>query len=279
MEKKEVVYSFSKLETFRECEMNYYLTYVKGIRDDDNNIYGEIGGFVHELLEDLQTDKITRERALELFEEKVDDCMMLGMSFATEKSGERYVVDIRHYLENYEKLDIQDFEMEEHFLIEIDGIKVRGFIDLWYRDEEGYLHVLDYKTSTKFAKKDLPDYSRQLILYAYALEVLGKGKVKTIGWDMLKYVAKPWRNSITLKERCELSDLDNYPRGILLTDYNEETKNEMLDYVKTTVKEINEKDVDNAYDWKPIPAHRGSFFCKTLCEHYREKRCIYHTYR
>ena len=279
MEKKEVVYSFSKLETFRECEMNYYLTYVKKFRSEDNNIYGELGSCVHTLEEDLLANKITKEEALQIFLDKVEDCFMVGMEFATEKSGERYVESIKRYFEEYERMDIQNYSTEEHFVIDIDGIKVQGFIDLYFEDEDGYLTVLDHKTSTKFAKKDLPDYARQLILYGYALETLKNKKVKEVGWNMIRYVAKPWRNSITLKERCELSDLDNYPRGILLTDYNEETKNEMLNYVKTTVKEINEKDVDNAYDWKPIPDHRGNFFCRTLCEHYREKRCIYHTYR
>lgn len=278
MENKEQIYSFSKLETFHDCEMNYFLTYVKGFRDDDNNIYGELGSCVHELEENLLAKKITREQALEIFEEKVDDCLMLGMTFATEKSGERYVESIRRYFEDYEVLPITDYEIEGHFVIEIDGIKVQGYIDLWWKDEEGYIHVLDHKTSTKFAKKDLPDYARQLILYAYALEVMGKGEVKTIAWNMIRYVAKPWRKSITLKERAELSDLDNYPRGILYADYNEETKQEMINYIRNTVEEINSKDKDNEYDWKPLENHRGNFFCKTLCEHYKAKRCIYHTY-
>lgn len=275
---EEIVYSFSRLQAFHNCQMGYYLTYIKRYRDDDNNIYGELGGVVHKLEEDLLNKKITKEEALAIFEEKVEDCLIVGMEFATENSGEKYVESIRRYFQEYEPFNLEDCETEKEFLIDIDGIKIRGFIDLYYKDKEGYIHVVDHKTSSKYSKKDLPKYGRQLILYAYALEETKVGEVKSTAWNFIKYSAKPWRKTITLKERCELSDLESYDRAMVYYPYNEETKQEMIDYVKNTVKEIELKDVNNEYEWLPLENHRGNFFCKTLCEHYKSKRCIYHTY-
>lgn len=275
-EEKDTIYSYSRLQTFNECEMNYFLTYIKGFRNEEGNIYTEIGKCVHSLEEDLLAQKITKEQALNAFLNKVDDCSFIGMEFATEKSGVKYIESIKRYFEDYERFDIKNYKTEEHFIADIDGIKVQGFIDLYYEDENGYVTVIDHKTSTKFAKKDLHKYARQLILYAYALETLKNKKIKEVGWNMIRYVSKPWRDSIILKERCEVSEFESYPRGILLTDYNEDTKNEMINYIKTTVKNINNKDVNNEYDWRPIHNYRNNFFCKTLCDHYKNNTCIYH---
>lgn len=277
MEKEQTIYSFSKLEKFNQCQYSYYLTYIKKLRSpDDGNIYGVLGSEVHSILEHLQTQKITKETALERFNEKVDEVLLFGMEFATPKSGEKYVQDVRHYLENYERFDVEDFEIEEHFITDIDGIKVQGYIDLYYKDENGLIHVVDYKTSTKFSKKDMPKKTRQLILYGYALEQLKKGKVKEISFDLLKYCSKPWRKTVTLKERCELSELEYYPRALVTREYNQESVEEMKSYIKGIVQDIESKDPDNEFDWKPTTDFRTNYFCSHLCEHYQTKNCRHH---
>ena len=55
---------------------------------------------------------------------------------------------------------------EWDFIADIGGTLVRGSIDLWFEDEGG-LHIVDYKTD---AKVHSADYETQLALYAYALE-------------------------------------------------------------------------------------------------------------
>lgn len=277
MNKEETIYSFSRLESFNSCQYGYFLTYVKKLRsEDDNNIYGILGSEVHEILEDLQNKKTTKEEALIRFEEKVDEVLFLGMEFATEKSGQRYIEDLKHYFENYEPFDIDNFEIEEHFIVEVEGRKIQGYIDLYYIDKDGHIHIIDYKTSTKFSQKDFPKKTRQLILYGYALEQLNKGKVKTVGFDMLKYVEKPWRNKTTLKERCEVSDLENYPRALVIREFTDEAVEELREYIMSIIIEIESRDQDNPFDWKPMVDYRNSFFCKQLCEHYKTKNCQHH---
>lgn len=271
-------YSISRLECFCDCQHEFYLTYVKGLRSEGENIYGYLGSKVHEILEELQVGDITIEQALERYDESVEDAEILGLEFITKKSGDNWKECVRNYIENFTPIECTEYGVEEGFLIDIDGIKVRGHIDFWYKDVDGLIKVVDYKTSTKYAKKDLPKYGRQLILYAYALEKLGKGKVKDVSWDFLKYVAKPYRKSFTLKERNEVSDLDGieYKKGIVTLDYDEESKTNLLNWIKETVEEINSKDVENPYDWKPCSDYRQSFSCKNLCDHYKLRNCMYH---
>ncbi|MGC4048666.1 MAG: PD-(D/E)XK nuclease family protein [Paludibaculum sp.] len=65
-------------------------------------------------------------------------------------------------------------EREFDFLVEIDGVLLRGQIDLWF-EENGRLVVVDYKTDRNLDETRLNAYSVQLRLYAEALErMLGR---------------------------------------------------------------------------------------------------------
>ena len=78
-------YSISRLEFFCDCQHEFYLTYVKGLRSEGENIYGYLGSKVHEILEELQVGDITIEQALERYDESVEDAEILGLEFITKK--------------------------------------------------------------------------------------------------------------------------------------------------------------------------------------------------
>lgn len=266
---EEVKYSFSKLESFKGCQYGYFLTYIKK-NDNEDNIYSFLGGAVHEILESLQIEKIDKETALSIFHERLDDAEMFGYEFMSDNVKRKYIDNVVNYLENFEPIQCEEFGIEESFLIDIDGIKVRGFIDFYYVDDNGKVVVIDYKTSSKFSAKDLPKKTRQLILYGMALEDEGLD-VDKVGFDMLKYYSKPWRNKMVLKERCDtpIDELEYQKnRGYVFRDYDEDAKNEVINYIKESVKEIESKDKDNEDEWLPIENCKSSFFCKTLCGHY-----------
>jgi ATP-dependent exoDNAse (exonuclease V) beta subunit len=59
------------------------------------------------------------------------------------------------------------------FIADIDGTIVRGTIDLWFEDEQGGIHLVDYKTddvTADLAPARAAEYAPQLALYAIALE-------------------------------------------------------------------------------------------------------------
>lgn len=281
-----VVYSFSRLESFHTCQHGYYLTYVKGNREGDN-IYSFLGSVMHDILENLQQEIYGKEKAIEIFEERFDDADMFGYEFMSENVKTKYRECLLHYLEHYEPIKAKDFKIEEYFEFEIEGIKMKGYIDFYYYDENGKIVVLDYKTSSKFSAKDLPKKARQLVLYGMALEDIHKEKnieIDKVGFDMLKYVGKLWgknKDKTTLKERVEVGDIematsDDYGKGYVFMDYNEDAKKDLAQYIKNTVNQIEELDSEDDRDWMPCIDFDKSFFCKTLCNHYKEGVCRYH---
>ncbi|MBN9662411.1 MAG: UvrD-helicase domain-containing protein [Acidobacteria bacterium] len=65
-------------------------------------------------------------------------------------------------------------EREFDFLLEVEGVLLRGQIDLWF-EENGQLVVVDYKTDRNLDETRMDAYSVQLRLYAEALErMLGR---------------------------------------------------------------------------------------------------------
>ncbi|WP_197029463.1 PD-(D/E)XK nuclease family protein [Butyrivibrio sp. AE3004] len=67
-----------------------------------------------------------------------------------------------------------------------------GYIDLMHYDENGTLHIIDWKTSSKFDKEHLISAGRQLIFYALAKRAEGY-IVSRVSWVMLKYCVTKWQ--------------------------------------------------------------------------------------
>lgn len=266
---KDMVYSFSRIESFNGCPYGFYLTYIKKHEGEDN-IYSYLGSEIHEILEALQVGKLQKEDAITIFEEKAQDAFILGYEFMSPNVERKYVDNILNYLENFKPIECEDFGIEKEFLIEIEGVKIRGFIDFFYVNKDGKVVVVDYKSSSKFSAKELPSKTRQLILYGIALEKEGM-EVEKVGFDMLKYYSKPWRGKEVLKERCdtpidEIQYQEN--RGYIFREFNEENKQDVIDYIVSSVEKINQKNPNNEDDWEPVENCKSDFFCKTLCGHY-----------
>lgn len=264
MENKEKVYSYSRLGCFEGCKYSYFLNYVldkeklaeMGIVKKDN-IYSFLGGKTHEILEDLQQHKIDTESAVRIFKDAVDEAEFLGHKWISEKVKHNYCESIVHYLENWQEIPGQ-CELEKEFLIEIDGIKIRGFIDILSR-QGNVVDIFDYKTSSKFTKRDLPEYGRQLVLYALAVQqIYPEVEIGTIAWHMLKY-AKVGRK---VELRADVDLLAEFEPFVQEYVYNEETIQDLKDYVKTRVEEI-ESLSNNEEDYPPKVDY---FFCSKLCD-------------
>ena len=94
MKMSEVTYSFSRLKLFNECRHAYFLTYVLKVQKRVN-IYSEIGTTIHEILENIQGGKeIPIEERIEMFEDKVDECEIFGISFVNDNIKEKYVLHV-----------------------------------------------------------------------------------------------------------------------------------------------------------------------------------------
>lgn len=262
----DIKYSFSRLETFHNCKRSFYYNYIQGNRSGDN-IYSFLGTICHELTQAMIQKQISNEDAVQQFVVAVDDAEMLDLPWISENVKNNYVDCIIHFLENYNPVNNNTIHIEDYFEIDINGVTMIGYIDLWYRIGND-IYIVDLKTSSKFSKKDLPKKSRQLLLYAIALSEKYPDYKIHLQFNMLKYVLKKGK----LLERNKLDLFDEYSDGIVGVDFNEENIQEAKDYVTNTVKEINSINKDEIVYWGMGYDPTKDFFCKNLCGHRR--RCL-----
>ena len=186
------IFSFSKLMTFEQCPYSYYLSYIKHIKGEES-IYSTMGTVSHESAQDLVEGKIDNAEALERFETALDDSInVLGLKFPTEKSGDNFHQCMSSFLENY-KPNHDKYDIEKGFdVLMRDGkTLIMGFIDLIIHNEDGTIDVVDYKTSSKFSKKDFEHKKMQLLIYAKSLLEEGY-KINRLYFNMMKYCTIEW---------------------------------------------------------------------------------------
>ena len=79
------VYSHSKLQSFNQCEYQYWLSYVcKPRRKGIDNIYSVAGGKLHDIIEKIYNNKATQIDLKQELDNIISDCELLGLEFPTE---------------------------------------------------------------------------------------------------------------------------------------------------------------------------------------------------
>lgn len=255
-------FSFSKLETFNNCKRSYYYNYILKERSGEN-IYSYCGSCCHDLTQAIIQEQETNQSALQKFLEAVDDADMLGLEWISDNVKNNYVECISHFFENYSPIRNDTIRIEEYFEININGVILRGYIDLWYRIGND-IYIIDLKTSSKFSKKDLPKKSRQLLLYAIALQEKYPDYNVVLQFNMMKYALN---KRGTLIERNKFDLFDDFEDAIVTVDVTEEAINEVRKYVTDTVKLINSIDKTDIEKWTMDNDPEKDFFCKNLCSH------------
>lgn len=183
------IFSFSRLGTFDNCEYEYYNTYVKKDRGIDN-VYTLTGSLLHDNIESIYKGESDIEKFRSNFNEKLVELDMLGVKFPSDKIGDSWKADIGHFLNNFNKID-KKMLLEKHILFEIiPGIWITGYVDAILPSDKGkpYVHVYDWKSSSKFTGKKLTEAGRQLLTYKVGIEQITGMKVEKVMWFMLKYL-------------------------------------------------------------------------------------------
>lgn len=295
------VWSYSRLNTYLTCPHSYYLGYVEKLQGREN-IYSSIGSLVHSICELLQNKEITNEEAVDKFKKGYDEIVLLGIDFIREQEKNNFIYSIIDYFKNYKPVECEGFKIEQKEFLEVDDKNViLMFIDLIVKRGEDSLSVYDYKTSSKYTKKDIIKNGKQLVLYAYTLlKNYPKFKNVDLAWFMLKYVNVTYNKRTTqigrhalvteLKdkifkelEKLNIIDLEAneiYSDAIAKNEipdiikdkfmvedcvvpyeYNEETVKDVINFIVTTINSIN-----NDKEFKPIEIdEKNNFFCNTLC--------------
>jgi len=201
----EIIYSNSKINTFNNCQFEYYNTYVlknRGI----GNCYTEMGSEIHNNIENIYNGVSNKEDLKVNYNNKLAELEILDIRFPNEKIKASWVSDVNHFVENFNKMDTK-MKTEELIVFQTDdGEHFQGYIDAIVPSEKGkpYVNIIDWKTSSKFSGKKLNEAGRQLLMYGLGLEQTTNYKVDKIMWFMVKYlyVCNVQKNGKTKRKMC-----------------------------------------------------------------------------
>lgn len=300
------VWSFSRLNSYNDCAYGYYTTYGgEKIDRGKGNIYSFAGSEIHEVLEDIYNDRADKKTLQDIYEGVLTKSELLDIRFPNKNIESNWRGNMNHFVENFVKLN-RDITTEKQFLLKIDeDIYLQGYIDALYKNEDGTLTILDWKTSSKFTGDSLTKAGRQLLLYKLALEQDSDIKVSKVAWFMLKYLYVCYGNRCSMRERrdwvaktknpiikalkkhgeedfvCELlfeeaaknNNLDNLPKEVqdqfvlkdCVLEY-EITDERIQECLQYVKNTVKKATIDTK--WEPVDINRSTeFFCNILCNH------------
>ena len=174
----DILWSWSRYNTYKTDHYSYFLKYVKNIKEDRrDSIYAVSGGYCHDIIEKYYNRTITQGDMINEYEDS-----LLTMNIAEYKYdrsdddknaaiAEKYENCIRHFFRHHIKPDNLNMLLEMFCTIQVaDDIVFQGYIDNCgvYTDENGKKKIVitDYKTSTIYKGEKLEKESGQLYLYA-----------------------------------------------------------------------------------------------------------------
>lgn len=204
------LWSWSKVNTFMTSPYEYLLKYILHTPEDRQDcIYTTTGTIAHDILEKLYTKQIQYADMDEQFED--------GWSLAVDvsdlkfdrndeehnkKLADKYYDDLKHFYKHHTPIPYK-VAVEQFITTKIGDSVLQGYIDIAFKDNEGYYNIIDNKTSSIYKGKSLEEKSGQLCIYAEG--VMQKGipinKIK-IGFNFLKYVTVQYQQANgSVKER------------------------------------------------------------------------------
>ena len=179
-ELNKVTWSFSTLHQYEQCPYAFYLKKIDRTEVNEGNFYSEAGGFMHEILEKIFSNKITLDKAIDYFTDNYSNAIVYSARQSTVEKKYSQGLD---YLASLELDDMAQYEIlgvEKEVRFELDEYKFIGFIDLLIRNKTTKeIIIVDHKSSDHFLKKDgtplknqkdnFEAYSKQMYLYSKAV--------------------------------------------------------------------------------------------------------------
>lgn len=215
------LWSYSRIEKYKTSHYEYFLKYIKHEKPNGeiDSAYAPLGGIAHDILEKLYTNQISYENMCTEFDDMwVMNIDVLDFKFNRSESEKnssiknKYYADLKHFFKHHIMIPYNVVN-EKFVAIPIQtGLVFQGYIDAIYKDDDGFYHIIDWKTSTKYSSAAAKEHSAQLLLYSAALANMGVpfDRIKA-GWNFIKYVNVDclqingkWK--ATAIERCQIGE-------------------------------------------------------------------------
>ena len=157
---------------YQSCPLCYKLQYIDGLEPKDR-WYFSFGTTMHQCAEHFFKVRVPPPPSLdELLQFYEQNWLSAGYESVEEEA--KYKAYGREILSKFREIHSADFRVpvavERMFHIDIEGVKLRGFIDRVDKLESGGLSIVDYKTNKELFTTDDLEKDLQLTLYQLAAE-------------------------------------------------------------------------------------------------------------
>jgi len=164
--------SYTKISLYQSCPLCYKLQYIDGLEPKDK-WYFSFGRTMHMCAEYFFKVRVppppSLNELLHFYEQN-----WLAESYESPEEEARYRVYGREILTKFWEIHQADFRMpvavERLFYIDIEGVKLTGYIDRIDKLDSGGLSIVDYKTNKELFTTEAIEKDLQLTLYQLAAE-------------------------------------------------------------------------------------------------------------
>ena len=164
--------SYTQISLYQTCPLCYKLQYIDGLEPKEKG-YFSFGTTMHDCAEHFFKVKVppppSLEELLQFYEQN-----WISAGYESTEEEASYRAYGREILAKFWELHSPDFRMpialEWMFYVDVEGVKLRGFIDRVDKLDSGGLNIVDYKTDKRLFTKDDLAQNLQLTLYQLAAE-------------------------------------------------------------------------------------------------------------
>ena len=157
---------------YQSCPLQYKLQYIDGLKPKDK-WYFSFGTTMHSCVERFfkvsTPPPPSLEELLNYYEEK-----WISRAYESPEEEARYKEYGKEILTRFWEIHSKDFQMpialERRFYLDIEGIKLMGYMDRVDKLESGGLSIIDYKTNKELFTSDYLADDLQLTIYQLAAE-------------------------------------------------------------------------------------------------------------
>lgn len=173
--------SHSSIGMYLECPMKWHFRYIQKVPEKPRHFFS-FGKSVHDALEFFYSVKTLPPPSLPEVLRYFDD-HWLTEGYKDKKQEDDYKEQGRTIIKEYHAKHVVDYRIpyfvEYGFNLDVEGVKVTGFVDRIDKVGEDRIAILDYKTGKAFGK-DAAVQSDQLTMYQMACEELLGLKVERL---------------------------------------------------------------------------------------------------
>ena len=213
------LWSWSRMNTYMTSKFEYLLKYIlKSKEDRCDSCYTTLGTICHDTLDKFYEGEIAYEDMIDNYNDGfVTAILIANLKFnrsdeeKNKNIGEKYNENLIHFFKNH-TIYKHKLLIEKPVVINVNDDIFFGYIDALYKDNDEYVNVIDFKSSSIYTGKTLADNSGQLILYCIGLNQMGipleklRPQFNFLKYCTIKYEQKNGAIKYRNTERCKIGE-------------------------------------------------------------------------